>query len=143
LTGYTAVQISRIRRRFAEEGVAGLTERPRSGRPPRLTEAKGARIVALILKAPPPGLTQRSTRELAERVGVSYATGASDLAPADQCGGIEPGREQIQALERTQPLLPLRPNLPARQTHDYERHGLTSLYAALEAAPGKVLGAVL
>ena len=74
LTGYTAVQISRIRRRFAEEGVAGLTERPRSGRPPRLTEEKGARIVALTLKAPPPGLTQWSTRELAERVGVSHAT---------------------------------------------------------------------
>jgi transposase len=49
-------------------------------------------------------------------------------------------KTQIQALERTQPLLPLRPNLPARQTHDYERHGLTSLYAALEVASGKVLG---
>src|ERR1700757_2314666 len=58
LTGYTAVQISRIRRRFAEEGLAGLSERPRLGRPARLTEAKGARIVALTLKAPPQGLTQ-------------------------------------------------------------------------------------
>src|ERR1700740_3429245 len=53
LTGYTAVQISRIRRRFVEEGLAGLSERPRSGRPALLTEAKGARIVALTLKAPP------------------------------------------------------------------------------------------
>jgi transposase len=49
-------------------------------------------------------------------------------------------KTQIQALERTQPELPLRPNLPARQTHDYRRHGLTSLYAALEVASGKVLG---
>lgn len=49
-------------------------------------------------------------------------------------------KTQIQALERTQPLLPLRSNLPARQTHDYRRHGLTSLYAALEVVSGKVVG---
>ena len=39
-------------------------------------------------------------------------------------------KTQIQALSRTQPLLPLRPGLPARRTHDYRRNGLTSLYAA-------------
>ena len=43
-------------------------------------------------------------------------------------------KTQIQALSRTQPLLALRPNLPARQTRDYRRNGLTSLYAALEVA---------
>src|SRR6267154_245705 len=69
LTGYTPVQVSRIRRRFAEDGLAGLTDKPRSGRPPRLSEAKGARIVAMTLKAPPEGLTHWSTRELAQRVG--------------------------------------------------------------------------
>ena len=41
-------------------------------------------------------------------------------------------KTQIQALERTQPLLPLRPHVPAGQTHDYRRNGLTSLHAALE-----------
>ena len=46
-------------------------------------------------------------------------------------------KAQIQALNRTQPLLPLRPGLPARQTHDYERNGTTSLYAALEIATRK------
>ena len=46
-------------------------------------------------------------------------------------------KTQIQALSRTQPLLPLRPGLPARQTHDYRRNGLTSLYAALEVATGR------
>jgi transposase len=74
LTGYTPVQISRIRRRFAEEGLAGLADKPRSGRPPQLIEAKSARIVALTLRDPPPGLTQWSTREMAERVGVSHST---------------------------------------------------------------------
>jgi len=49
-------------------------------------------------------------------------------------------KTQIQALSRTQPLLPLRPGLSARQTHDYRRNGLTSLYAALEVATGAVLG---
>src|SRR3981081_2450856 len=38
---------------------------------------------------------------------------------------------QIQALDRTQPLLPLRPGIPARQTHDYKRNGTTTLFAAL------------
>ena len=49
-------------------------------------------------------------------------------------------KSQIQALGRTQPLLPLRPGLPARMTHDYKRNGTTSLFPALEVASGKVLG---
>lgn len=48
-------------------------------------------------------------------------------------------KTQIQAIARTQPLLPLRPGLPARFTHDYERHGTTDLYAALNVATGEVL----
>lgn len=174
LTGYTPIQISRIRRRFAEEGLAGLMDRPRSGRPPQVSEAKRARIVALTLKTPPKGVSHWSTRELAERVGVSHAT----VHRIWQAHALQPHRvqtfkftldpqaeakirdvvglylnpplnavvlsldekTQIQALERTQPMLPLRPNLPARQTHDYRRHGLTSLYAALEVASGRVLG---
>jgi transposase len=49
-------------------------------------------------------------------------------------------KSQIQALDRTQPMLPMRPGLPARMTHDYTRHGTTSLFAALEVASGKVHG---
>jgi len=49
-------------------------------------------------------------------------------------------KSQIQALDRTQPLLPMRPGLPARMTHDYKRHGTTTLFAALEVASGKVHG---
>ena len=47
-------------------------------------------------------------------------------------------KSQIQALDRTQPMLPMRPGLPDRRTHDYVRHGTTSLFAALEVATGKV-----
>lgn len=49
-------------------------------------------------------------------------------------------KSQIQALERTQPLLPMRPGQPERRTHDYVRHGTTSLFAALDIATGKVIG---
>jgi transposase len=48
-------------------------------------------------------------------------------------------KSQIQALERTQPLLPMRPGQVERRTHDYERHGTTTLFAALNVATGTVL----
>ena len=173
-SGYTVVQVSRIRRRFAEGGVAGLRERPKSGRPATITARKRAQIVALTLKPPGPGLTHWTTRDLARSAGVSHTT----VHRIWQAHALQPHRvttfkfttdpdaeakihdvvglylnpptnavvvsldekTQIQALSRTQPLLPLRPGLPARQTHDYRRNGLTSLYAALEVASGKVVG---
>jgi transposase len=49
-------------------------------------------------------------------------------------------KSQIQALDRTAPILPLRPGQPERRTHDYVRHGTTSLFAALDVATGKVIG---
>jgi transposase len=49
-------------------------------------------------------------------------------------------KSQIQALERSQPILPLREGLPERQTHDYRRHGTTSLFTALHVLEGKVTG---
>lgn len=49
-------------------------------------------------------------------------------------------KSQIQALDRTQPMLPLAPGVAERRTHDYERHGTTTLFAALDIATGKVIG---
>ena len=49
-------------------------------------------------------------------------------------------KSQIQALDRTQPILPLRPGLPERQTYDYRRHGTTTLFAALNVLDGTVIG---
>jgi len=174
LTGYTPVQVSRIRSRVAKEGVAGLQDRSRSGRPPTVTAQKAARIVALTLQQPGPGVTHWSTRDLAARAGVSHSTvhriwRVQALKPhqvktfkfsrdpqlaekvADVVGlYLNPPehavvlsvdeKTQIQALNRTQPLLPLRPGLAARRTHDYQRNGLTSLYAALRVATGEVIG---
>jgi transposase len=173
-TGYTVVQVSRLRRRFAEHGMSGLHDRPRSGRPPTITARKRAQIVAMTLKPAPPGVTHWSTRDLARKAGVSHGTVhrlwrahalqphrittfkfTTDPAAEDKIYDVVglylhpptnavvlslDEKTQIQALSRTQPLLPLRPGLPARQTHDYRRNGLTSLYAALEVASGRVIG---
>src|SRR5258705_11743630 len=73
-TGYIGVQVSWLRRLFAEFGVGGLGDRPRSGRPPTITARKRAQIVALTLKPPAAGLTQWSTRDLARKAGVSHGT---------------------------------------------------------------------
>src|SRR5881296_1837503 len=173
-TGYTVVQISCVRRRFAEHGLGGLQDRPRSGRPPTITARQRAQIVAWTLKPPAPGLTHWSTRDLARKAGVSHGTVhgiwrahalkpprvstfkfTTDPAAEDKIYDVVglylnpptnavvlslDEKTQIQALSRTQPLLPLRPGLPARQTHDYRRNGLTSLYAALEVSSGRVFG---
>jgi len=48
-------------------------------------------------------------------------------------------KSQIQALDRTAPVLPLMPGVPERRTHDYKRHGTTNLYAALDVASGNVI----
>ena len=50
-------------------------------------------------------------------------------------------KSQIQALDRTAPMLPMQPGLPERRTHDYKRNGTSTLFAALEIATGKVTGA--
>lgn len=49
-------------------------------------------------------------------------------------------KSQIQALDRSQPMLPLRPGRTARRSHDYKRHGTISLFAALDIATGRVIG---
>ncbi len=161
------------RKRFLEEGIAGLHTRHRSGRKRRVTPTDEARIVATAMK-PPEGRTHWSVRLLAERSKVSAMTAHRVLKKH----GLQPHRvesfkfstdpdfdrkmadvvglylnppekalvlcvdekSQIQALDRTQPILPMRPGLPARMTHDYVRHGTTSLFAALEVATGKVSG---
>lgn len=49
-------------------------------------------------------------------------------------------KSQIQALDRTQPVLPMMPGLPEKRTYDYMRHGTTTLFAALDVATGRVIG---
>jgi len=173
-TGYTTVQVSRIRKRFADERLEALDDQPRSGRPREATAKRIARVVARTLKRPPKGLTHWTARELAKQTGLSHMMihriwkthnlkphrietfkftndpNAEQkirdvvglyLHPPERAAVIcIDEKTQIQALDRTQPLLALRPGLPARQTHDYRRNGLTSLYAALDVVRGTVFG---
>ncbi len=161
------------RRRYREEGLAGLKTRARSGRPPEITPAKERAVIVATMRPPKTG-THWSTRSLARKVGLSHMAVQRiwkkhglqphrietfkfsrdpefDQKMADVVGlYLDPPeralvlcvdeKSQIQALNRTQPILPLRPGLPARMTHDYQRNGTTSLFAALEVASGKVHG---
>jgi DNA-binding Lrp family transcriptional regulator len=162
------------RNRYEQAGLAGLGDEPRPGRPPKIDEIDV--VVATLSHAgkPPPelGVTHWSSRLLAARLGISFATVARiwrkwEIQPhrietfkfstdprleakiRDVVGlYLDPPlgavvvsvdeKSQIQALDRTQPILPVMPGLPERQTHDYKRNGTTTLFAALEVATGKV-----
>jgi transposase len=163
------------RRRFAQEGLAGIVQdKPRPGRPRSLTPEKEAIIVEATLTTKPKNATHWSVRSMARLQGVSPAAVqriwksyhlqphrvehfkfSTDpefvkkvrdivglyLNPPDKALVFSVDeKSQIQALDRTQPILPLRPGLPERQTHDYERHGTTTLFAALNVLDGTVIG---
>ena len=162
------------KRRYAAEGIPGLQDRAKSGRPRRIDRAE---IVLATLEPPPAelGITHWSSRLLATHLGVSDFT----ITTTWKKFGLQPWRtetfkfstdpeleakirdvaglylnppdkaivlcvdekSQIQALDRTAPVLPIRPGIPEKQTHDYIRHGTTTLFAALEVATGKVTDA--
>ena len=165
--------VSRIRRRFVQEGVDGLSDRPKTGRrdhavPPDTVE----QIVQLALSPPPAGRSRWTTRLLGAVVGrtsgcvsdilrthgvkphltrtykvsrdPAFAAKVTDvvglyLRPPEHAIVLSVDEKtSIQALERTQPPLPLRAGRAVRHTHDYRRHGVVDLFAALEIATGKV-----
>jgi transposase len=162
------------KRRYAAEGIGGLGDRPKPGRP-RWTD--DVAVVLATLEPPPErlGVTHWSSRLLAAELGLSNVK----VARVWREYGLQPWRagtfkfstdpeleaklrdvvglylnppdkavvlcvdekSQVQALERTAPVLPLRPGTPEKRTHDYVRHGTTTLFAALEVATGKVTDA--
>jgi transposase len=168
--------------RYVRFGVDGLTDLPRSGRPPEVPDRVRSRIVALTRCTPPAqtGLSHWSSREMAtylkraEGIAVSHDFIAQvwrdhDLQPqrqgtfklstdpdfeakvADVVGlYLDPPlgavvlsideKTQVQALDRTQPVLPIDFAKTEKRTHDYVRHGTTNLFAALDTMTGEVLG---
>jgi len=172
--GMSRPTVLKWRDRYVEAGIDALVDLPRPGRRPEI-DAVAVLAETLADKGKPPpelGVTHWSTRLMADRLGISFATVARiwrkwniqphrietfkfstdpELEPrirdvvglylAPPKGAVVVSvdeKSQIQALDRTQPMLPLRPGLPARQTHDYLRHGTTTLFAALEIATGKI-----
>jgi hypothetical protein len=109
----------------------------------RLESVKGVRLRAPGIGARlsrPGRLLNRGFGEVvdADLSGLSSMLRGAPLRGASASAVDE--KSQTQALERSQPILPLRPGLPERQTHDYVRHGTLSLFAAYDAATGRVLG---
>lgn len=94
------------------------------------------------LEEVPDGATHWSKRELAKRVGIS----PTSVLRIWRAFGLQPWRTedfkkpQIQALERTAPVLPMIPGTPERRSFDYLRYGTVDLFAALNTATGKVIG---
>jgi len=174
-TGVSLPTVGLWRRNFAERGLHGLADAPRSGRPRQIDDEEVQRVLAKTLEAPPDGSTHWSVRRLAAATGVSPTTVhriwrehklkphqvrsfkfSKDPRLAEKIIDVvglymDPPKgalvlcvdekTQIQALDRTQPTLPIKPGKAQRMTHDYKRNGTTSLYAALEVATGEVTGA--
>lgn len=173
--GVPEVTVGKWRRSFAEKGLDGLRDAPRSGRPPKHDAAVWQKLQTTACQQPE-SQGRWSVRTLARKVNLPPSTvhamlNASKLQPHRirtftfspdpefepklldivglylkppenalvLCVDEKPG---IQALDRTQPLLPLRANKPQSWTNEYVRHGTQTMIAALEIATGKVLAHV-
>jgi transposase len=183
LAGVSLPTVDRWVDRYAQRGLAGLSDDPRGAGREQVPARVAARILALTRATPPveTGLSHWSSRQLAaylkrvEGVSVSWHYVAklwrdNDLQPhrqgtfklsrdprfAEKVADIvglyldPPGgavvlsideKTQIQALDRTQPLLPMDFGVTEQRTHDYKRHGITNLFAALDVGSGQVTAA--
>jgi len=125
----------RWQQRFAEEGAAGLL-RDKTRQPGKLPIAAEtvAWVVAMTCTDPPHEATHWTGRAMAKATGIS-------LRSVQRIWEAHAERiDQIQALDRTQPGLPLKPGRCGTMTHDYKRHGTTTLFAALNVLDGTVIG---
>jgi transposase len=174
--GVSRPMVTKWRSRFAADGLDGLVDEPRPGRPRTITDAQVEEAIVRTLESTPPDATHWSTRSLARELGLSQ----SAVSRIWRAFGLQPHRtetwklsrdplfidkvrdivglylapperavvlcvdckSQIQALDRTAPILPLLPGTPQRATHDYRRAGTSSLDAALDITTGQVIGAL-
>ena len=169
--------VSLWRGRYAREGLAGLTDKPRPGPAPKYDAETGRRVLAVLDRPPPAGFARWTGPLIAAELGdvheqqvwrvlrrhkldlgarkswcesndPEFVAKAADvvglyLAPPENAVVIcVDEKPSIQALERAQGYLKL-PNGRALtgQSHDYRRHGTTTLFAAFEVATGKVTAA--
>lgn len=165
--------VGKWRRRFLAQGITGLHDELRPGRPRSISDERIARVVRKTLQSRPQDATHWSVRQVASQ----SATSKSTVHRIWQAFGLQPHRQkhfqlsndpffvekvrdivglylnppenavvlcvdeksQIQALERTQPMLPMGLGYVEGVTHNYRRHGTTTLFAALDTATGNVI----
>lgn len=174
--GMTRQRVGMWRQRFLGEGLAGLEDRTRCGRPRVYSEEDRVRVLEMACTQKPPAETHWSVRTLAKATGVgrrvvhqilrearlqphrvgtfSYSDDPDFAAKVIDVVGLYLNppehafvlcvdeKTQVQALDRTQPMLPMRPGQFQRLTHDYKRNGTLQLFAALEVQAGKVVSGI-
>ena len=169
----TRETVGKWRIRFFEQGIEGLYDELRTGRPRSIPDEEVATLIKRTLETKPEGATHWSCRTMAEATGISKST----VQRVWNAFGLQPHRQrhfklstdpffveklrdvvglylnppdhavvlcvdeksQCQALERSQPMLPMELGYVEGVTHDYVRHGTTTLFAALDIANGQVL----
>jgi len=167
--------VCKWRQRYIEQGLAGLHDELRSGRPRSISDEEVAKVIHRTLKTKPKDATHWTIRSLAKETELTRPT----VHRIWKVFGLQPHRQksfklstdpffvekvrdivglylnppdkamilcvdeksQIQALNRTQPVLPMGLGYVEGVTHDYIRHGTTTLFAALNIATGEVLTA--
>ena len=152
--------VGKWRSRFVARRLDGLLDEPRPGAPREISDAAVERVLTWTLERRPADATHWSTRSMARRCGLSQ----SAVSRIWRAFALQPHRAETfqlskdplfiekvrdivglylnppeHALVLSLPLLPMRPGQAERRTHDYVRHGTTSLFAALEVKSGRVV----
>ena len=165
--------VSKWRQRYVQQGLSGLHDELRPGRPRSISDEEVATLIHTTLETTPKDGTHWTIRSMAKETNLSRST----VHRIWKAFGLQPHRQrhfklstdpffvekvrdiiglylnppdkamvlcvdeksQVQALDRTQPLLPMGLGYVEGVTHDYVRHGTTTLFAALDVATGKVL----
>ena len=152
--GITDQTVGKWRSRYVALGLAGLLDEERSGAPRQISDEQVEEILIKTLESTPKDATHWSTRSMAEASGLSDHT----IARIWHAFGLQPHRVETfklsndpQFIEKVRDIVGLYLNPPTnalvlcvdeteRRTHDYRRHGTTSLFAALNVATGEVIG---
>jgi len=167
------VTVGKWRKRFISRRLDGLSDEPRPGQKPTITDDQVEKVVVDTLEETPKDATHWSRASMAKRSGLSKST----IGRIWKAFGLKPHladtfklssdpffiekvydvvglylnppehavvlctdeKSQVQALDRSQPVLPMMPGMPEKRTHDYVRHGTADLFAAFDIVTGLVI----